>query len=120
MNIKGQLEVLPIEIQEGRKFLVEIAAMLEDVTLKIKKWEASEMQDITNATDTNGKSKYSNAEKRQAELERRRPEDLFVSSLDEEYKSLKEKLEQSKIDLQYKIDVQENLRAIARLGGSEA
>jgi hypothetical protein len=119
MSIKSQLEVLPIEIREGRKFLIDISTMLEDVSVKIKKWEAAEMQAIVNEVMDNGKPTFSNAEKRQVELEQRRTSEVYIVHLDSDYKSIKDKMEQSRIELQYKIDVQENLRAIARLGGSE-
>jgi len=112
-----QLKELPIKINSQRRELLDLSNSLEDVTLKIKNWELNEMQDIASMTDGNGKPAFSNAEKRQVELEQRKGNDESMFNLKGDYGHLKNKIDLLRIELQFNLDVQENLRAIAWLGG---
>lgn len=115
----SMLNILASEIKEVRTKLLEMTTKMELISNRIKKWESAEMLSITSEIDEKGKAAYSNAEKRQVELERRKLNDQVISGLEAEYEAIKKEYEELRIDLQYKYDLQENLRALARIGGGQ-
>ncbi|MDD5051041.1 MAG: hypothetical protein PHV93_04905 [Candidatus Pacebacteria bacterium] len=117
--MKNKLMELPATIKGQRMILLERTAKIEELTASLKKWEAAEMADITNETDCNGKPVFSNAEKRASELARRKEALPWVVELESDISALRYSFELVRIDMQYNIDMQENYRAIARLGGGE-
>jgi len=117
--MKTELMNLPETIKNKRNQLLSAAEVIESTSVEIRKWETTVMDTIANAFDDNGKPAFSNAEKRQAELIRRKSEDAKLSGMEKDLQTFKRAYEQEKIELQYMIDVQENYRAIARLGGCE-
>jgi len=116
--IKDMLLKLPEEIKAKRKSLVETSLSIENINAEIREWEAEQMEDIANAM-RDGKPAFSNAEKRAAELARRKKDDSGMIQLEAQLNFLKSGYETDRINLQYSIDIQENYRAIARLGGGE-
>ena len=117
--MKNKLMELPEAIKTKRNQLLSTAEIIESTAVEIKKWETFEMDIILNAFE-GGKPAFSNAEKRQAELLRRKAENGKISGMEKELQTFRKAYEQEKVELQYMIDVQENYRAIARLGGGEA
>jgi len=118
-EMKNKLMELPEAIKTKRNQLLSTAEIIESTAVEIKKWETFEMDIILNAFE-GGKPAFSNAEKRQAELLRRKAENGKISGMEKELQTFRKAYEQEKVELQYMIDVQENYRAIARLGGGEA
>lgn len=116
--MKDMLMKLPETIKAQRMTLLERTTKIEELTESLKKWEAVQMDDIANDI-TNGKPTFSNAEKRAAELTRRKEASIDASGLENDISTLRYSFELVRIDMQYNIDVQENYRAIARLGGGE-
>lgn len=103
---------LPNEIDDVRK---EICRANQEILVRqdrVSRWEIGEMEDINE-----NKAIFTNAEKRKAELEKRKQEDIEISEILGKIKSLKETVEIKKLYLSFLVDTQENLRAIARLGG---
>jgi len=117
--MKDILMKLPETIKAQRMMLLDRNTKIEELTVSLKKWEVSEMAYITNETDYNGKPVFSNAEKKQAELARRKKASPSAIDLENNIDTLRYSFEIVRIDMQYNIDVQENYRAIARLGGGE-
>lgn len=115
----SMLNTLPAEIKSSRKNLLELSAEMELTSTLIKKWESAEMLSISNELDDKGKPVFSNAEKRQLELDRRKSMDTTISELECDYEALKREIEDLRIEVQYKQDIQENLRALARIGGGQ-
>lgn len=116
--MKDMLMNLPEEITSKRFALVDKSLSIEEITTSIKEWEAEQMEDITNAMK-DGKPAFSNVEKRAAELARKKKELPWMVDLEKQLAELKSSYEVDRIYLQYSIDVQENYRAIARLGGGD-
>jgi DNA helicase IV len=116
--MRDMLIKLPEVIKTQRLALLESAKKIEELSITLKKWEAAQMEDIANATK-DGKPAFSNVEKRQAELARRKEASPWVVDVENRLAELKSNTELARIDLQYNIDTQENYRAIARLGGGE-
>ncbi len=108
-DMKKQLQELPGEIKTLHLKIFHTQKTLEDTERTIKEWETKEMEDICEQKDV-----FTNADKRKAELERRKKETL--SDVIEDVKKLKNDIEMQKIDLAFLRDTQSNLRAIARLG----
>lgn len=120
MNLEySMLNSLPSEIKDMRKNLISMTAEMELINSRIKKWESSEMMLISNELDENGKPQFSNAEKRQAELERRKANDKTICGLENDYEAIKKEVEELRIEVSYKFDIQENLRALSRVGGGQ-
>jgi len=117
--IKDMLLKLPEEIKAKRFSLVETSLSIENINAEIKEWETEQIEDIANTYDVGGKPVFSNAEKRAAELGRRKKKDIGRVKLETQLNFLKSGYETDRINLQYSIDIQENYRAIARLGGGE-
>lgn len=116
--MKNKLMELPETIKGQRMTLLDRNTKIEELSASIKKWESAQMEDITNITE-GGKPAFSNAEKRAAELARRKENAPWVIDLENDISTLRYSYEIVRIDMQYNIDVQENYRAIARLGGGE-
>jgi hypothetical protein len=116
--MKEQLKKLPETIKEMRLQLLIDASMITSLQKRIKEWEAAEMQSITDITD-NGKAVFSNDAKRQAELLKRKVSNSVIKSTEDSLTKMQLKYEESKIELMFHVDMQENYRAIARLGGGE-
>lgn len=112
-EIVQRLKELPEEIHAKREEIYNIQIDIEEKTKAIKDWETKEMEEI-NADKT-----FSNADKRKAELERRRKENPEIAKLTNEVESLGKAINRMKMDLGLLVDIQENLRAICRLGGDE-
>jgi hypothetical protein len=117
--MKTELMNLPEAIRNKRNQLLSAAEVIESTSLEIKKFEIIAMDAIANAVDDYGKPAFSNAEKRQAELIRRKSEDIKFTGMEKDLQTFRRAYEQEKIELQHMIDVQENYRAIARLGGGD-
>lgn len=117
--MKNKLMELPEIFKGQRMTLLERNTKIEELTASLKKWEAVMMEDIANMTE-GGKPVFSNAEKRAAELAKRKEASIDASGLENDISTLRYSYELLRIELQYNIDVQENYRAIARLGGREA
>ncbi len=113
----NKLKELPALITKQRTHLLELQNDLEENISSISNWESKVKQDIADETDAKGKAVFSNAEKRQVELDRRKSEDELISQYVDNVKILKFKIDNLRIEMQFNIDTQENLRAIARLGG---
>jgi hypothetical protein len=116
--MKDMLMNLPKEIKIKRFALVSKSLSIESITTSVKEWETEQLEDISN-TLKDGKPAFSNAEKRVAEMARRKKELPWMVELENQLTELRSSYEIDRIYLQYSIDVQENYRAIARLGGGE-
>lgn len=114
-----QLKDLPSKVRAMRIQLVDMAARIEDTEKNLKHWDAVELEIITSETGSDGKPRYSNADKRAAELQRRKESDSNYSAEQSKLSAFKIDYDALRIELQFWLDTQENLRAIARLGGSE-
>lgn len=115
-----QLKELPSKIRTMRIQLVVMASHIENTEKNLKRWEAEKLEVITSETGPDGKPKFSNADKRVVELQRRKEADINYCADYLGFVAEKGEYEDLKIELQYWLDTQENLRAIARLGGSES
>lgn len=115
----SMLNILPDEIRTLREKFLGLTGEMEFVNIQIKSWESAEMCYISSELDDKGKPVFSNAEKRQAELERRKSHDKDICRLENLYESTKRELELLRIELQYKHDIQENLRALSRVEGGQ-
>jgi len=113
------LKKLPETIKGQRMTLLDRTTKIEELSASLKKWESVQMEEIANTTDGGGKPAFSNTEKRAAELTRRKEASEWASGVENDISTLKYSFELVRIDMQYNIDVQENYRAIARLGGGE-
>ena len=113
----NKLKELPKIIKDQRSELLNLQKVYDDSSLTMTKWEITEAQNIANETDDNGKPLFSNAEKRQIELKKRKSNDELMTKIDSNLKELKCRIDELRIEMQFNIDTQENLRAIARLGG---
>lgn len=116
--MKNKLMELPEVIKGQRMTLLDRNTKIEELTASLKKWESEEMESIANDL-TNGKPTFSNAEKRAVELARRKEAYPELVALENDIATLRYSCELVKIDMLYNIDIQENYRAIARLGGVE-
>lgn len=92
-----------------------LAANRAELERSVKKLRASIMAEVTAETNGDGKPKYSNAEKREAELVIREKEDFALQGLLSNVRALDAEAAQSRIDYEYASDM---LRiALAFAGG---
>lgn len=116
--IKDRLLNLPGEIEELKIKLYETQVKLGNYKERLKSWELIEMSRIANEVDDNGKAKYSNDAKRQAELLHRISESEEYGSLDYEAAELEDNVTLLNISIEKLFNEQGNLRAICRLEGA--
>ena len=115
MSIKERLLKLPEEI-EAKKF--EVMAKQKDLATcreQLRFWELYELSSISNEIDDNGKPKYSNDTKRQAELQHRKDQSEDFGAMEDTVKKLDLEVSVLNIKLDTLSNEQSNLRAICRL-----
>lgn len=115
--LKERLLNLPNEIEELK---IEILTKQEKVSTikdKLKMWELTEMSYIANEVDDNGKPKYSNDVKRNAELQHRKDQSEDYLEHENALRALEREVAVQNIFLDKLYNEQGNLRAICRLEG---
>ena len=114
--IKERLLALPEEIEGKKMELINKQEELSRVREQLKSWELSELVSITNELDDNGKPKYSNDVKRNAELQHRKDLSYDYGRYENELNMLEKDVAMLNIKLDKLFNEQGNLRAICRLG----
>ncbi len=117
--IKERLLDLPNEIENKKTTLLAMQTHLRNEKEKLQMWELTELANISNELDENGKAKYSNDTKRKAELQRRIDISEEYAGIEELVKKLEGKVDILNIQLEKLLNEQGNLRAICRLEGRE-
>lgn len=115
--IKDRLLSLPDEVEKLKLELMSKQQGLEDIKSKMRIWELATLSEITNEVDENGKVKYSNDTKRQAELQNRKESSKVYTNDSNILKSLEREIGMLNIRIEKLFNEQGNLRAICRLGG---
>lgn len=116
--IKDRLLVLPAEIAGLKVRLMETQQKFADIKAQLKSWELIEMSYISNEEDPNGKPKYSNDTKRNAELQHRKDLSEDYGTMELIIKNLDWEISKMNIELDRLLNEQGNLRAICRLEGT--
>ena len=117
--IAERLIELPGEIAQISRYLVDSRLEIEKLERQIKHWELLRMEEISNEVGPDGKALHSNADKRQAALEKAKKESVDLSNMLKALEDARFIFENEKIHLQSLIDSQANYRAIARMGDVE-
>lgn len=116
--IKERLLSLPVEIETLKMDLLNKQENLRIAREQLKSWELVEMSYISNELDDNGKAKYSNDTKRQAELQHRKDSSTDYMEYEYKAKELDREVAIANIKLDRLTNEQGNLRAICRLVGA--
>jgi len=120
MDIKQKLFELPDQIAELEQAVYKKQTMLEEILQQERIWESGKMDEICNAVDENGKPKFSNDAKRQAELTRLKSADEKYLALEAERKAFFQDIRMVEIDIRRLSNLQSNLRSICRLESESA
>ncbi len=115
--IKERLLALPGEIENKRSTLLAMQTHLRNEKEKLQMWELTELANISNELDENGKVKYSNDTKRKAELQHRVDISEEYAEIEKNKTKLEGKVDILNIQLETLLNEQGNLRAICRLEG---
>lgn len=115
--IKDRLLELASEIADTKFDLLREQEKLTTERDKQKMWGLVEMANIANAVDDNGKAKYSNEVKRNAELQNRKEQSEEYKVMEVAIKMLEKEVALKNILIDKLYNEQGNLRAICRLEG---
>ena len=111
-EIQGKLLQLPEKIRDAALNILEIEEEFNQTKEFIRNWEVEVLSDISNETDASGKSIYSNETKRAAKLLEMKNENSHYLTLNEQFKELEMKIKKEKIQLEYLLNTQSNLKAM--------
>ena len=117
--IKERLLALPEEIEEMKMKLLQKQQELIDTKSQLRSWELIEMSYIANELDDNGKPRYSNDVKRNAELQHKKDLSEDYRMMEEAVMLLDNETSMLNIKLDKLVNEQGNLRAICRLEGAD-
>jgi len=114
-NLRHSLMEYPRRIREARQAVNQARKALKDAELERATIEAELVLAISTETDEKGKTKYSNAEARAAELLRRKASDPRYLEADQKVSMAEAEFNEASDTLQQLIDEYQSLRFAARL-----
>jgi len=103
------------EIVKHRKEMLELNKKIEDLSSKNKLKEKTLLVEIDNVLDGNGKKMFSNATKREIELEQRLSNDNIYQNNQSEVTQIDERIKQISIILEYNDKMFRMFETISRL-----
>ena len=118
-NLRHSLMAYPARIKAQREAAYQARKAWEDAELERSTVEAEMLLAISTETDERGKAKYSNAEQRAAELQRRKAADPSYLAAAEKVATAKDALNEAQDTLQMLLDEYQSARMVARLISAE-
>ena len=118
-EIIGDLIQLPLALNEKTTELYSLRKLRDDKVMVMKAIESALKIAIEGARDLNDKPQFSNALRRDAELERRKTIDQDYAVAEDEFNKLREKIENLSLVVEFMNNKFKSARALALLAGDE-